>query len=146
MNCPATADWQTVTPADAGIGEPHFWGPFNNRHHSWCFRGTMEGYRNVMLKYGDGEKTIWATEFGWAVSGSPVVNYEYAADNTLEKQAQYLVDAYQMSKSWGWAGVMFLWNLNFAVVAPGTEKAQFAIVDSSWGPYPAFHALAAMPK
>ena len=145
-NCPATADWQTVTPEEAGIGEPHFWGPFNNRHHSWCFRGTMEGYRNVMLKYGDGNKTIWATEFGWAVSSSPVVNYEYAADNTLEKQAQYLVEAYQMSKSWGWAGVMFLWNLNFAVVNPGSEQAQFAIVDSHWQPYPAFQSLAAMPK
>jgi hypothetical protein len=145
-NCPATADWQTVTPEEAGIGAPNFWGPFNNRHHSWCFRGTMEGYRNVMLKHGDGNKTIWATEFGWAVSSSPVTNYEYAADNTLEKQAQYLVEAYEMSKSWGWAGVMFLWNLNFAVVNPGSEQAQFAIVDSTWQPYPAFHALAAMPK
>jgi len=145
-NCPATADWQTVTPADAGIANPQFTGPFSNRHHSWCFRGTMEGYRNVMVAHGDGDKTIWPTEFGWAVSPNPVTNYEYAADNTLEKQAQYLVEAYQMGKSWGWAGTMFLWNLNFAVVAPGSEQAQFGIVDSTWQPYPAFHALAAMPK
>jgi hypothetical protein len=41
---------------------------------------------------------------------------------------------------------MFLWNLNFAVVNPGSEQAQFAIVDSRWQPYPAYHALAAMPK
>lgn len=145
-NCPAKADWQTVTPAEAGISTPNFWGPFNNRHHSWCFRGTMEGYRNVMLKHGDGNKRIWPTEFGWAVSATPVKDYEYAADNTLEKQAQYLVEAYQMGKSWGWVGVMFLWNLNFSVVNPGSEQAQFAIVDSRWQPYPAYHALAAMPK
>ena len=26
----------------------------------------MEGYRNIMLRYGDGNKRIWPTEFGWA--------------------------------------------------------------------------------
>ncbi len=26
----------------------------------------MEGYRNIMVKYGDAGKRIWATEFGWA--------------------------------------------------------------------------------
>ena len=35
-------------------------------HPSWFFRGTMESYRNIMVKYGDGGKRIWPTEFGWA--------------------------------------------------------------------------------
>ena len=62
-NCPAQGDWQTVTAAEASAGA--FMGPFENRHHSWCFRGTMEGYRNVMVANGDTAKTIWPTEFGW---------------------------------------------------------------------------------
>ena len=106
----------------------------------------MEGYRNIAVKYGDTGKTIWPTEFGWASSGSPTKNYEYAADNTLEQQAEYTVKAYQMGKAWGWVGVMFLWNLNFRVVAPGSEMAQWGIVDQGWGPMPIYSALAAMPK
>ena len=26
----------------------------------------MEGYRNIMVRYGDANKRIWPTEFGWA--------------------------------------------------------------------------------
>ena len=27
-------------------------------HHSWSFRSTMEGYRNIMVVYGDANKRI----------------------------------------------------------------------------------------
>ena len=33
-----------------------------------------------------------------------------------------------MMRDWGWVGPAFLWNLNFRVVADGTEKAQWGIV------------------
>lgn len=140
-NVPPDADWQTWERA--GL---NFTGPVTNRHHSWSFKATMEGYRNIALKYGDNSKTIWPTEFGWATSGSPTKNYEYAADNSPQQQADYTVKAYQMGKSWGWVGVMFLWNLNFRVIAPGTEMAQWGIVDQGWGPMPVYGALAAMAK
>jgi hypothetical protein len=140
-NVPPDADWQTWEKP--GL---RFTGPVTNRHHSWSFKATMEGYRNIMVNYGDGGKTIWPTEFGWASTASPVANYEYAGDNTLEQQAEYTVKAYQMGKAWGWVGVMFLWNLNFKVVAPGTELAQWGIVNEGWGPLPVYNALAAMPK
>jgi len=145
-NCPADGDWRTIQDPKA-----QFRGPFDNRHHSWCFRGTMEGYRNVMVKYGDANKKIWATEFGWAsVDGlgvSPAPGYEYAADNTAQEQAEWTVRAYQMARSWGWVGVMFLWNLNFAPVAgPQDEKAAWSIVDPNWQPRPIYIALKNMPK
>jgi hypothetical protein len=140
-NCPATGDWQTVADPTATA----FRGPFDNRHHSWCFRGTMEGYRNVMVAYGDDAKTIWPTEFGWAVSSNPQAGYEYARDNTLEEQAQWIVEAYQQAKQWGWVGTMFLWNLDYGVTAAGTELANFGILTPG-GPLPAYHSLSAMPK
>jgi spore germination protein YaaH len=140
-NCPATADWQTITDPTA----TNFRGPFDNRHHSWCYRGTMEGYRNVMVANGDNSKTIWPTEFGWAVSGNPHPGYEYALDNTLEEQAKWIVEAYQQGKAWGWAGTMFLWNLDYGVTAAGTELAAFSLLLPS-GPVPAYGALAGMPK
>jgi spore germination protein YaaH len=136
-NCPATADWRSVQDPTA----TSFRGPFDNRHHSWCFRGTMEGYREVMVANGDGNKAIVPTEFGWAVSGNPQPGYEYARDNTPEEQAQWIVEAYQLAKEWGWVGPMFLWNLDYGVTAPGTELANFGILNT-----PAYGALANMPK
>ena len=101
----------------------------------------MEGYREVMLAHGDGAKAIVPTEFGWAVSGNPRPGYEYARDNTPEEQAQWITEAYQMGKQWGWAGPMFLWNLDYGLTAPGTELAAFGILDT-----PAYQALANMTK
>ena len=145
-NVPPDAAWQTHVDPSAG-----FRGPFTNRHPSWFFRGTMERYRNIMIKYGDAHKRIWPTEFGWAsVEGlgvPPVHGYEYSADNTEAEQAQFIVRAYQMGKAWGWVGVAFLWNLNFAPVAgKQDEKAAFGIVRDDWSPRPAFAALRDMPK
>jgi hypothetical protein len=139
-NCPATADWQTVEDPTAT-----FRGPFDNRHHAWCFRGTMEGYRPVLVANGDSAKAIWPTEFGWAVSTDPLAGYEYARDNTYVEQSQWIVQAYQMSKGWGWVGPMFLWNLDYGITAAGTELSHFSLLLPS-GPVPAYYALAAMPK
>ncbi len=130
------------------IREQHssFTGPCDSPHHSWSFRSTMEGYRSIMLKYGDGGKRIWPTEFGWAAGGAFDNRYLYANDNTYDEQAAWTVKAYQMMRNWGFVGTAFLWNLNFRVVANGTEKAQWGIVGPNWDPLPAFNALAAMRK
>ncbi|MFZ5917190.1 MAG: cellulase family glycosylhydrolase [Chloroflexota bacterium] len=146
FNVPPDADWQTYNDSTAS-----FTGPFTNRHHSWSFRATMEGYRNIMVTYGDGAKRLWPTEFGWAsVHGlgvDPAPGYGYAADNTEDEQAQWVVRAYQMAKEWGWVGPMFLWNLNFGPASGAQdEKAAFGILYPNWVPRPAFYALQSMPK
>ena len=80
---------------------------------SFYFRNTMEQYRNIMVKYGDGGKRLWPTEFGWASTGSPYPGYEYATYNSEQQQGEYIVRAYEIMRSWGWVGVAFLWNLNY---------------------------------
>jgi hypothetical protein len=92
---------------------------------SFYFRNTMEQYRNIMVKYGDGGKRIWPTEFGWASTGSPWPGYEYAAYNSEQQQGEYIVRAYEIMRSWGWVGVAFLWQLNYN----NGELAQFKIKD-----------------
>jgi hypothetical protein len=143
-NCPAGADWRTVSDPTA-----RFRGPFDNRHPSWCFRSTIEGYRNIMVANGDGGKRIWATEFGWAtVDGlgvGPATGYGYAADNTQAEQAAWLVEAYQIGKASGYMGVMFTWNLNYNN-PPGDEKSAFSLTYANNSARPSFGALAAMPK
>ncbi|MHB0856058.1 MAG: cellulase family glycosylhydrolase [Anaerolineae bacterium] len=141
-NNPPDAEWTSWSDPNA----PQFKG-----HPSFFFRGTMESYRNIMVKYGDGAKRVWATEFGWAsvenLGVGPAAGYAYAADNSEAEQAAYLVRAYQMGKAWGWAGPMFLWNLNFAPVSGAAdEKAAFGIVRADWSQRPSYAALANMPK
>ncbi len=123
-----------------------FNGPCDAVHHSWSFRSTMEGYRNIMAKYGDTNKKVWPTEFGWAAGGAFDDRYKYANDNSYEEQAQWTVQSYQMMKNWGWVGPAFLWNLNFRMTNNGTELAQWGILDAGGGPLPVYSALAAMPK
>ena len=103
-------------------------GPCNSPHHSWSFRSTMEGYRNIMARYGDGNKRIWPTEFGWAAGWTGRPGYEYAQDNTPDEQAQWTVRAYQMMRNWGFVGPAFLWNLNYNQSQPGSELAQWGIM------------------
>jgi len=135
-----------ANPPDARWPEPKPSAPSHNNHPSFYFRNTMEDYRAIMVEYGDGRKQLWPTEFGWAVSAKPEPGYEYAAYNTEETRARWIVQAYQMAKAWGWVGPMFLWNLNFRITSPGTEMAAFGIMNPGWSPTPAYAALRDMPK
>jgi LysM repeat protein len=128
-------------PPDVRFGYSNPSEPGFKNHPSFFFQETLLRYRNVMTANGDGAKRIWPTEFGWASSLNPAPGYEYAADVTLEEQAQYLVKSYEMMKAWGWVGPAFAWNLNFGVADGESEMAQFVI----WG-RPAYAALRDMPK
>ena len=141
--CPALADWRTVTPEEATADPDH--ATFTHRHHSWCFLGTMEGYRNVMIANGDSSKKIIPAEFGWAVTTNPQPGYEYAQNNTYEEQARWIVEAFQWGKRQGWVGPMILWNLDYGVTAPGTELAPFSLLVPG-GVVPAYTAIVNMPK
>ena len=145
-NVPPSAVWQSACDAIKQTGNQNFNGACDNPHHSWSFRSTMEGYRNLALRYGAGNIPIWPTEFGWAAGGAFDRRYGYANDNDFDEQARWTVEAYQMMRNWGWSGPAFLWNLNFRVVADGTEKAQWGIVRNDWSPLPAYHALRNMAK
>lgn len=144
-NVPASVTWQEACAAIQVSGNS-FNGACDSPHHSWSFRSTMEGYWNIMNVYGAGNKKIWPTEFGWAAGGAFDARYKYADDNDFNEQAAWTVEAYQMMRNWGFVGPAFLWNLNFRMVANGTEKAQWGIVDPSGAPLPVYNALAAMPK
>ncbi len=102
--------------------------PSHVNDSSFYFRNTLEQYRNIMVKYGDGNKRLWPTEFGWASTGSPVAGYEYALYNSEQQQGEYILTAFRMMRDYGFVGVAFLWNLNYNVTAPGSELAAFGIM------------------
>lgn len=144
-NVPASVRFEQACATIQQTGNT-FNGACDTPHHSWSFRSTMEGYRNIMNVYGDSNKRIWPTEFGWAAGGAFDPRYAYANDNSFDEQAQWTVEAYTMMRDWGWVGPAFLWNLNFRVVADGTEKAQWGIVGNDWSPLPVYSSLKSMAK
>jgi hypothetical protein len=130
--------WPTNPPADKNR-------PWTT-HPSFYFR-RVENLRAIMEKYGDANKQVWLTEFGWTTANQ-APGYEYGALNGEQDQANYLVRAFQRAQTlYPWMGVMAVWNLNFStVVSPGDEKAPWSILRSDWSPRPAYQALQAMPK
>ena len=143
-NVPANVRWQDGCAAIVQSGNT-FNGACDHPHHSWSFRSTMEGYRDIALQYGV-DLPIWPTEFGWAAGGAYHEAYGYANDNDFDEQARWTVEAFQMMKAWGWSGPAILWNLNFRVIADKTERAQWGIVNNDWTPLPVYNALKAMEK
>jgi hypothetical protein len=137
---PPDADWRTWKDSSG----------FNG-HRSFFFYNTIKSYHDVMVQNGDGNKRLWATEFGWAtienMSASPNPGYEYAATNTEATQADYLVQAMQIAKQSGYMGVMFIWNLDFSVeVGAGWEGSKFSLLRADGTTRPAYTALAQMAK
>ena len=114
----------------------------------------------VMERYGDGAKKVWATEFGWIVDPASYGHPEYLSDplwagrawQRVDPQAQaaYLVRAYQYAyANWPWMGVMLVFNLDFSTVPwypPAEPMRWYAIVNPDGSPRPAYQALAAMAK
>ena len=88
----------------------------HNDHPSFFFRDTLDDYRAIMLAYGDANRQIWVTEFGWpSVDGLGEVDttgWEYAREVSEAQQADYIVRGYRMGDELAWVGPMFLWNLN----------------------------------
>lgn len=115
-------------------------------HRSFYFR-RIEDLRAVMVENGEGHKQIWLTEFGWTTR-NPAPGYEYGQYISEAQQAEYLTRAFEIARTeWPYIGVMFVWNLNFAVVVdPNDEKGPWGVLRADWSHRPAYDALKAMPK
>ena len=148
-NVPPHATGQDYCSIIVGTGMTNFnSGCPGSPHRSFSFRSTMEEYRAAVAAVNP-NIPIWPTEFGWAVATPPGYRdqgYGYALDNSYQEQAAWTVQAYQMMENWGWVAAPILWNLNFRVVDPGTEREQWGIVNPDWSPLPVYNSLKAMTK
>ncbi|MEM8532900.1 MAG: hypothetical protein AAGF95_18780 [Chloroflexota bacterium] len=129
---PSTADGWTTDPT------------FYFRH--------IENIRRFMVEEGVGDHQMWVTEFGWATENN-TPGYEFGNQTSLEEQNEYILGAiertfteYVDENGEPWVGVMFLWNMNFAVLKgaegePLHEQASFGILNPDWSPRPSFLGL-----
>jgi hypothetical protein len=143
INFPPDKDW------NEGYDDPTatFRGPFDNAHHSWSFKSTLQGYYNMMA----GQKKLCVTEFGWATSegfGGTPPGFEFANDNTLAEQAAWDVQAFELQREWGTTWIAYLWNLNYANLSrnPEDPNAPYSIIDFDGIPRPVYNALEQMEK
>lgn len=118
-------------------------GPFSNPHPSWSFRSTLELYHDTVQS----QKPLCVTEFGWPTSEGfnyTKPGYEYAADNTLDEQAKWIADAFQLMQDWKYVKMAFLFNLYMAQKSPDgvqDRAAAWSIMDQNGVARPAFEAL-----
>ncbi len=122
-----------------------------NDHPTHYFR-HIESIRTLMLEMGLADRQIWITEYGWATKNN-TPGYEFGNFVSAEQQAEYIIAAmkqvdeqYRDDQGRPWVGVMFLWNMNFAVLwggegNPDHEQASFGILNPDWSPRPSFVAI-----
>ncbi len=127
-----------------------FRGPFDNPHHSWSFKTTLDTYAQKIQAI-DPNAKLCVTEFGWAsAEGYDVAptGFEFAYDNTLEEQAQYITQAYQLMYDSGDVWLAFLFNYDFGNKGSGPtdDPVPYSIIDTNGVPRPAFGAVAQMEK
>jgi uncharacterized protein YraI len=124
-----------LSPDEPAAGAPH---------RALSFLGTLQAYRDLRAQNGGG--TLWVTVFGWAVGPATDRGYEFANDNTLEEQAAWTVQAYELLRAAGYVGAAFLWNLDGAISNPNGSASMWSAVDASWNPRPVYTALQQMAK
>ena len=103
-----------------------------------------------MVRYGEANKQIVVTEFGWTSDPRPDSPYHWHAV-TEQQKADYLVRAYQYAKThWSpWMGLMSLIYIAKHEWTWNDEQYWWAITYPGWpefSPRPAYNALKAMPK
>jgi polysaccharide biosynthesis protein PslG len=127
--------------------------PTHNNDPSFFFLNTVEDYRAIQAEFGDSDRRMWATEFGWGTMdglGLPVPDEQpFFAYLDQGKQAEYIVAAFQIAQQWDFMGPMFLWNLNNGAL-DGTidaNQAGYSILGNEPDrPRAAYRALVDMPK
>jgi len=135
--------WDEVTDDPTAT----FRGPFDNAHHSWSFRSTLE-YVATRVQAAGGRQQLCVTEFGWAsgedLEGVPA-GWDYAIDNTLEEQKQWTIDAINLMVQGGTVRLAFLWNLNYGPQAgwsPTNDNVPYSIIGPDFVHRPVYEALA----
>ncbi|MFL5733476.1 MAG: hypothetical protein ACJ78Q_09755 [Chloroflexia bacterium] len=134
---PDNPNYALPVPTTTAFPHPNYY----NLHDSFYFR-RIEEQRAIMEKYGDGQKQMWVTEYGWC-SDFREDGYGECKFTTPDQQADYIVGAIQRSrKFYPWMGVMFLWNLNFSTFQEWyTGPSHFSILNPDWTGRPAYFAL-----
>jgi len=99
--------------------------------------------RDTMVRNGDADKPLWATEVGWNAVPLDFAGAAVYGRVTLQQQARYAVQAYQRAQQeWPWMGVMNYWFFKRATDAETSQAFYyFRMVDPDFTPLPVYAAI-----
>jgi polysaccharide biosynthesis protein PslG len=124
-----------------------FRGPFDNPHHSWTFRSTLQTYANK-IELAGGDQKLCITEFGWAVAGDipgfATAGFEFANDNSLEEQKTWTVEALSNMEEWDIVWLAFIWNLNYGPQAgwsPENDNVPYSFIGPDFAFRPVYDGV-----
>ncbi len=104
--------------------------------------------REVMVRNGDANKPIWASEMGWNALPPDFPEEPIFGRVTREQQARYTVAGLRrILEEWPWMGVVNLWH--FRRVFPVNQKEQmyyFGLVGYDFTRFPVYDAVAQFAK
>lgn len=115
----------------AAPGETYAWSAWYQMY------GGADNLRSLMVANGDGDKKIWATEFGAPTNGP---SGGYVSEAT---QAQHITRAYELFKTYSWAGPLFVWSSRDAGIDTGTNYNFFGLLRNDFSTKPSFAAYQA---
>lgn len=99
--------------------------------------------RDIMVRNGDADKPLWATEVGWNALPVDFLSFPLYGRVTLEQQARYAVQAYQRAQEeWPWMGVMNYWFFK----RPTDQEVDqafyyFRMVEPDFTPLPVYETM-----
>jgi hypothetical protein len=80
------------------------------------------------------------------MSGFPP-GFEFASDNTLQEQGEFMVEAIETMESWEFVWLAFVWNLNFAPEAgfdAANDNVPYSLIRPNYVPAPAWLPISEM--
>ncbi len=101
--------------------------------------------RDIMVRNGDADKPLWATEVGWNAVPLDFAGAAVYGRVTLQQQARYAVQAYQRAQQeWPWMGVMNYWFFKRATDSETNQAFYyFRMVEPDFTPLPVYEAMRA---
>ena len=99
--------------------------------------------REIMVRYGDAHKPIWATEVGWNTVPEDFPAFPNYGRVSQEKQAIYAIEAYRRAaREWPWMGVMNYWFFRRPSDAEqGQTWYYFRMVEPDFDALPVYGAM-----
>ncbi len=105
----------------------------------------VELQREIMERYGDGDKAIWFNEYGWNAAPSSFSEESLIWKRVSEeKQAEYTLQGIEFGReNWPWAGVFNIWYFRQTgqQYAPSDAAYYFRMVDVDFTPRRVYDAV-----
>lgn len=125
--------FDVLTATGYGIDQP----PEEEPHADEINLRRIELLRAIMESYGDDNKPVWLTEYGWNASPEtiPGERLEWGSVSD-DQQAEWTARGIRwMSDNWDWFGVSSIWYFRqVGLIPPDAPEYYFAMVDLEFTP------------